>query len=282
MKDTNISLIDNTQILLYITTHFSDQHVRYFRCCWPKLVQQSPLISRAHILIAATNSSEIPMHELQYLESLFSNNPSYTFKPLPENFDHKCAKYKDAFNNRLKKSDNPLKVPVNLKQCLANQGVQAGVKLGWVFNSTQSHDRAVVVYDWMIRINPDVLIRKASWFLETMANSTIQGIFVDCNKRQLHTDFFAVRPSALSPDAFSTMGVKANKLNHERTAYREFKHILEDGSSYRFVPDVEPSQGSCRVRGNGASVYHAHDSCIESQDGSDLVCDSLEGWDLGN
>lgn len=251
-------------ILLYITTHFSDQHIRYFHCCWPILVKQSPLISSAHVLIAATNTSQVSLQELEFLENLFSKNPSYQFRYQTNNTN--CDKYKNA-TKRFHR--NPLKVPVNLKQCLANQGVQIGIENRWMF-----------AHDWVIRINPDVMIRKSSWLLETMSNSSMEGIFVYCHARQLHTDFFAVRPSSLKPDAFRKMAIKANKLNHERTAYREFKHLVEDPDKHRLLPDVEESQGSCRVRGNNASVYHVHDSCIANNDNDPLICNSLQGWDL--
>jgi hypothetical protein len=287
-------------ILLYITTHFSDQHVRYFHCCWPKLVTESPLISSAHILIAATNSTPVSETELEYLSDLFSHNPSYQFRPLPSDEMTKCDRYK----NESVRGNNPLKKPVNYKQCLANQGVQVGFQHGWVYNTSrtlisssgsnahQHQSSSSVTFDWMIRINPDVLIRKSSWLLETMMSSQVQGIFAICNTRQLHTDFFAVRPSSLlgtnttsSSLLFSKMGIKANKLNHERTAYREFKHMLQDNDKHRLLPDVDPSEGSCRVRGESASVYHVHDSCLEpSNDGGDdgnLHCNALDGWDLG-
>jgi hypothetical protein len=275
-------------ILLYITTHFSDQHVRYFHCCWPKLVSESPLISSAHILIGATNSTPISETELKYLSDLFSHNPSYQFRPLPSEEMTKCDRYK----NESLRGNNPLKKPVNYKQCLANQGVQAGFQRGWVYNRTlisrsNNHQQSSsVTFDWMIRINPDVLIRKSSWLLETMMSSKVQGIFAVCNTRQLHTDFFAVRPSSLTNPSllFSKMGIKANRLNHERTAYRAFKHLLQDKDKHRLLPDVDPSEGSCRVRGESASVYHVHDSCLEPPNGGDdshLHCNALDGWDLG-
>lgn len=261
------------EILLYITTHFSDQHIRYFHCCWPKLVSESPLLSSAHILIVASNSTPIPQAELDYLnDELFSRNPSYELKVLPtEDWRTKCAKYQ----NETVRGNNPLKTPVNYKQCVANLGVQVGFQHGWVYNTTTEPTTS---FDWMIRINPDVLIRKSSWLLQTMSTTLVQGVFAICNNRQLHTDFFAVRPSILPNTAFSEMGIKATKLNHERTAYREFKHLLEDNSSFKLLPDIDPSVGSCRVRGASASVYHVHDSCLAGD--NEMHCTALDGWNL--
>jgi hypothetical protein len=53
-------------------------------------------------------------------------------------------------------------------------------------------------YDWVIRLNPDVLILDDKWLLEIMRNSSIDGIFQDCTVCLLHTDFFAVRPRAVN------------------------------------------------------------------------------------
>jgi hypothetical protein len=35
-------------------------------------------------------------------------------------------------------------------------------------------------YDWVIRLNPDVLIRHDTWLIQTMLNTSIDGIFHDC------------------------------------------------------------------------------------------------------
>ncbi|KAL3937734.1 MAG: hypothetical protein SGBAC_007214 [Bacillariaceae sp.] len=190
---------------------------------------------------------------------------------------------------------------------MANLGVRAGFEHGWV------HNHNTLMFDWMIRINPDVLIRKSKWLLETMqasvdaiptsaltttttttttTNSLLNtkvtmAIGVHCATRQMHTDFFALRPHFWNASAFSKMGRKGNKWNHERTAYREMAHLVHNYNkndsnnnngttkSIQYLPDVDPSEGSCRVRGTNASVYHVHDSCQE-----DMLCLALDGWDL--
>jgi len=66
-------------------------------------------------------------------------------------------------------------------------------------------------YDWVVRVNPDVLIRNDTFLLQSMANNSISGIFDDCLDRpcdggrncvhrKIHTDFFAIRPAAVSRD----------------------------------------------------------------------------------
>lgn len=265
----NVPYIESRlRILLFITTHFSEQHLNYFFCCWPRLVQDSPLISTAHVLIASTNQTEIPQSQLKYLEDLFAGNPEYKMKPVPHLYLSQC----DAYKNHSRVQSNPLKVPVNYKQCLANVGIAAGNQLGW-FGPNR--------YDWMIRINPDVIIRKSSWLIRNMQNNSIDGIFFPCSERQLHTDFFAIRPDkTLHNSSFSIMARMRNRLNHERTAYRAFKSLLEDADKHRMLPDAEPSRGVCRLRGANASVYHVHDSCRPSEGEDAMFCNALDGWDF--
>ena len=53
-------------------------------------------------------------------------------------------------------------------------------------------------YDWVIRVNLDVLIRKDSWLIQTMLNDTFDMIVHDCDTKKkipnnplFHTDFIA-------------------------------------------------------------------------------------------
>jgi len=299
-------------LLLYITTHFSDQHLRYFHCCWPKLVQESPLISSAHILIVASNHTPVDSTELNYLSrQLFHYNPSYQIQFLDHNNNNPCEKFRHEVPKG-SNNNNPLKLPVNYKQCMANWGVRAGFEQGWVHATITTTTITGVAtttadttpnFDWMIRINPDVLIRKSKWLLQTMQASVdamptaalktqtttttktttpppnvTLAIVVHCATRQLHTDFFALRPHYWNAStAFGKMGRKGNKWNHERTAYREMAPLLSGNNNnvnVKYLPDVDPSEGSCRVRGTNASVYHVHDSCQEGE--GDMVCLALE------
>jgi hypothetical protein len=76
----------------------------------------------------------------------------------------------------------------------ANQGPRLTFQKGWFDD-----------YDWVIRINPDVLIRNLTWLLQQLQNPNVEGIFHDSTPRrghQLHTDFFAVRPKAVMKYSF--------------------------------------------------------------------------------
>lgn len=249
----------SSKVVLYITTHFSDLHIRYLHCCWPTLVQKSPLIGRSNIIIASTNATPVPQDEIDFLKQLFANNPSYQFwTPLHNNHLNHCEPYKLPLNPKKKTS-------VSYKQCLANYGVA----FGW----PRLHQQ----YDWMIRLNPDVLIRNSQWILSAMTNTSLDAIFIHCGPgtRQIHTDFWAIRPKAVNmTHAFQHMARIGNHLNHERTAFQHFRPILAN-KRHMLVPNMDPSDGVCRARGSKAPISHTHNSCSD-----DDICHELEGWDL--
>ena len=58
-------------------------------------------------------------------------------------------------------------------------------------------------YDWVVRLNPDVLIMDDNWLLETMGNSSVDAIFVDCNGT-MNSDFFVVRPQVIETNLADT------------------------------------------------------------------------------
>jgi hypothetical protein len=241
--------IRELNILVFITTIFSTQHIEYFNCCWPRLMAYSPLLSNAHITIFANNHTQQPSHDMDQMQSLFIHNPSFQFKFLEED----TINHTNVYLNKDKKL-----------QMGANLGLELASKNEWF-----------KPYEWMIRINPDVLIRNSDWIIETMKNTTIDAIFMMCVSRKVHTDFFAVRTSLFNHSTFSVM-VDAN---HERTAYTYFRPVLESGR-YALLPMDGRSRGFCRVGHNfpkTAIVYHGHGSCAPPSP----VCNDLEGWDTG-
>lgn len=137
----------------------------------------------------------------------------------------------------------------NRFQYEANEGIRLGFANQWFAN-----------YSWIIRINPDVLIRDPTWISQMMNNSTVDGIFVACDEKKIHTDFFAVRPSACAPNAFDTMEHEKNGIaNHELTAAKEF-HSIVRANRHVWVPGNDPSEGHCRIRGHGSPVLHSHEA----------------------
>jgi hypothetical protein len=259
--------LKDVKILLFVTTVFSRRHMNQFSCCWPTLMKQSALLPNVDIMIFSNNSTKVPDDDIINTRALFQKNPSFAVKHAPPDIVAEINAQTKA----------------NTFQMGANLGPRLAFQKGWFDD-----------YDWVIRINPDVLIRNSTWLLQQLQNPNVEGIFHDCTPRrghQLHTDFFAVRPKAVmkyyhpSHDApFSKMELEAWSaplnsslkvfFNHEATAYKYFRPIMEAGKA-RFLPDAAPSNGNCRIRGATSSVYHGHESCGYVQPN---VCNALENF----
>lgn len=120
-------------------------------------------------------------------------------------------------------------------------------------------------FDWVIRVNPDVLIRNDSFLLENLDKHDIDGVFADCldvpcstgqgcKDRLIHTDFFAFRPDAIPHDAF----VATRNANAEQMATKAFSPIIARGRDY-WVPGAGPHHGICRIRGETSPVMHTNE-----------------------
>lgn len=121
-------------------------------------------------------------------------------------------------------------------------------------------------YDWVIRLNPDVLIRNDTFLLQTFEDDGIDGIFADCwdvpcpegkgcTGRKTHTDFFAFRPSALPRNAFADSPLESDA---EWAATRAFSSIIMNKRDC-WVPGAGPHSIVCRIRGDASPVIHTHD-----------------------
>eukprot|EP00529_Nitzschia_sp_RCC80_P031133 CAMPEP_0113499488 /NCGR_PEP_ID=MMETSP0014_2-20120614/31777_1 /TAXON_ID=2857 /ORGANISM="Nitzschia sp." /LENGTH=359 /DNA_ID=CAMNT_0000393671 /DNA_START=776 /DNA_END=1852 /DNA_ORIENTATION=- /assembly_acc=CAM_ASM_000159 len=200
-------------------------------------------------------------------------------------------------------------------------------------------------YDWIIRINPDVLIRNSTFLQDHMTNSVsssslaksssltttprrdkdsvvVDAILVDCRRdvksrttQRIHTDFLAIRPNVIadkyqqkiqqqllqqnqmqqqqqqkkksgaktatqavvpsSPNSntpFSVMSTETwnrRLLNHEATFFDVIQPLMmigkrmatsqeEESTTIRWLPNVQPSNGMCRVMGPQSPVVHSH------------------------
>jgi hypothetical protein len=240
-------------------------------------LKESHLLKHAHVLIFSNNLTAIDINIdidididnnnnnnnnndniLNCSRLLFQQcNPSVTFQFVsPQDLQ------------RMRKNGSTI---LNKKQHGANMAVQLGFSQGWF-----------AACDWVTRINPDVLIRTSDFILTQTQDDAVDGVFALCGPR-INTDFFAMRPRAIKNHsaAFSEMSTRGRdkngigKWNHELTALRNFQHIL-DQKRARFLPDLDPMQNKCRVRGERAPVYHDHDSCLNKS----MLCNALEDWKI--
>mgnify|MGYP006085712309 CR=1 FL=1 len=107
-------------------------------------------------------------------------------------------------------------------------------------------------YEWVIRLNPDVIIKSDDWLLRTMQNPKIHGIFDDCldtgcktsycTSNMVHTDFFAVRASQMNENMFNN----TIHQNAEKFATKEFSEIIRLGHD-AWIPRTTFYKGACRV-----------------------------------
>ena len=130
-------------------------------------------------------------------------------------------------------------------------------------------------YDWVIRLNPDVLIVNDTWILEQMRNETCDGVFGNCNDSpsiHVNSDFTMFRPRALTVDALRTNHPTAE---HQMTA--TFKDTVGTGR-FSILKGIGLQGGTCRVRGHSSPVVHQHDTeiiCRNTYDNSKFV----HGWE---
>jgi len=215
----------STSVVLYVTTHASHQHMSYLECM-PTLIRISPMLMKADVILYVGNHvSEDQKHSINQLLD------------------------KWPVGNRIVHFDE-------------NPGKQEGAKFATHVGFSSGWFRG---YDWVIRINPDVVIYNDNLIWPLMQKAENWGIFVACGTYcephsgcapvQTHTDFFAVRPSRVPPNAFADWNVSEPSAEVQATA--AFKDI------YAAKADVylpwSPRSSICRVTGGG--VFHSTQFC---------------------
>lgn len=230
------------KVLLYLTTHFSQTHVIFLRYCWPQVLKRSKLLRRAHVVYASPSSSPSSSSQegtvslqdgLNLTRHIFSQNPSLQFQ------------INNATSNRSHG---------------AIQAMSDAFEFDWLNG-----------YDWVIRLNPNVMVRDDSYLSQqVMANTTtttmvdnsttVQGVFADCydrpcprsqrcTERYIHTDFIMFRPDAVPRNAFvlnKRQRRRIQELSAERLATKGFRSLVRRGAD-RWIPGVGPHGRTCRI-----------------------------------
>lgn len=240
------------RLLLFVTTHMSASHLSYMSKCWPVATNNSKLLREADVLLYITGNS----------------------RPTPALLETAFPHANGLRKVRVAQHANPG------KQAGAMLAVAEAVRKGWFTG-----------YDWVIRLNPDVIVRDEVPLLKALraadsAEWHADAILVDCRQecnfsrrpfgRPL-TDFFAMRPRAGA--AFPTEYERCLKLNAtlnasreslmsgksasyfycnaERSARRAFADVL-NASRYQLLEESGPAHlGSCKVVGR--PVIHHHE-----------------------
>jgi len=131
-------------------------------------------------------------------------------------------------------------------------------------------------YDWVIRINPDVVIMKEAALLDRMT-ANHAGIFANCGGQKMvdgqgadlggliHTDFFAVRPNFLLKQVWvNATSWRQNPNSHPFSAEAfasmvGFKNIIEQRLDSWVI--ARGKNGICRVKSD--VMIHEHKSQVE-------------------
>jgi hypothetical protein len=115
-------------------------------------------------------------------------------------------------------------------------------------------------YDWIIRLNPDVLIRNDTWLIAQMLNTSAQAIVVSSDG-VMHSDFVAFRPSLYQLPHITEQQLQDQLHDKSRTAEQLVSFLLmplKCNNTISFVPDVIIKDGGARVLGRNSPVIHSH------------------------
>ena len=118
-------------------------------------------------------------------------------------------------------------------------------------------------YDWVMRVNPDVLIRADGWLMRTMLNSSVDMIVHECSPDQiygkdritLHTDFYAIRPRIVDRDV-----LLAAPRDDAETHFSAVVRKTYDEGRFAYVDGAKNYQyHQCRIGGRESPVLHVHE-----------------------
>ena len=207
------------RVLLFVTTHMSTQHIWHLKSCWPPALNNSLVLDTADVAVYLNPEQEENRKEaMDVLQQTFKNQ-----------------------NLTIHVRNNP-GYPEESMVALTD-----ATQEGWFKG-----------YDWVIRVNPDVIIRDDTFVLDVMKNDPkASGLLINCftsskTRPLIHTDFFAVKPEALSPTAF--LHPLSSKV--ERAFTRDIRKILDMGGA-RWIPGAQPITAVCRA-GYGRNITDTH------------------------
>ena len=225
--ETTTSTTKDLKIALYMTTHLSDRHKQFLEKCWPAAVKKLPLLQQVDLIVYTSNLNT-------------TNDKLY---------------YDLGFRN----------VTIHRYSRLEGFAYQGGAVVAMLDPFLEKH-RWFDGYDWVIRTNPDVLIRNDDFLIRTLKNESYDGVFVrwwNNGEPALHTDFFAFRPKEANTTAlfkkFSQQISKGAEFVHAEThLYAGFQETVKQGR-VAWLPNAKRRKWAARVEGIGCDVFHTHE-----------------------
>lgn len=105
-------------------------------------------------------------------------------------------------------------------------------------------------YDWVIRVNPDVIIRDDTFMVDVMENDpNATGLLINCRKTtntripKIHTDFFAIKPEVLPSDAF----LNPTGRDAEDSFTNDIREAILNKGNQRWIPGAASPDTACRA-----------------------------------
>mmetsp|Transcript_28330 Transcript_28330/g.43257 ORF Transcript_28330/g.43257 Transcript_28330/m.43257 type:complete len:338 (+) Transcript_28330:189-1202(+) len=231
--------LKDLKILLYVTTHMSDVHKKFLKSCWSKAIEHSRILQSSDVTVYLNSKADRREADKIILNNTLGHN-NLTIH------ERKNTGYQEGANDALK---------------------DAMVEKWWAG------------YDWVIRVNPDVILRDETALLDIMLKDpNATGIFINCRpivgSMIIHTDFFALKPAALNPKRFQGHF----KGNAEKAFTADvYADILKTGGG-RWLLSAEPLNALCRA-GSGKNLakspvaHHHPPSFLRKNDTlEDFVC----------
>jgi hypothetical protein len=245
------------KIAVYMTTHGSTSHVRFLEKCWPSAIQKLKILSDAHlILYTAVSPSPETMESLRGFQSIVVHQ--YEQLPIPANATRteREAQKQNGAKRAVTDPYDPISNHLDSNETTTTSWFDG--------------------YDWVIRLNPDVLIRREKWLRQTMLMPDVDAILIDYSTpqqplRRLNTDFYAFRPAAMDRAAL------IREFDRQSTAEMHLGAALQSilqSHRFRWVPDTTRYKAAARVLGRQSPVIHAHavvNSCPDYWNATDGV-----------
>jgi hypothetical protein len=252
----------HVKLAVYMTTHLSSNQLRFFPC-WHDAIQRLQVFHNADLILY---TSAPPTHEtLAYLRPF-------------QNIRVQVVRNRGYQQGAIRAMTDPFRQrPEGTTATTTTTAIPPAHT-----NETMTHAPHTTTwfdtYDWVIRLNPDVLIRNDTWLMETMLDPGIDAIFHDCNNNRrhhtvvssfkralltqhhpthrMHSDFVAFRPHAVNRTLLLQAAVAAT--NAEQHITDGFGNIILDSKRYRLVEGAENRAGDCRIEGKHSPVVHSH------------------------
>ncbi len=218
-------VIAGQKILLYITTHMPEMHTWFLKTCWPKAMENSFILNSTDVAVYLNTEEDKRIEAMELLQNTFSGQ-------------NLVIHVRD-------KDKNEADVD-KLKQNGAMASLSDASREGWFSG-----------YDWVFRVNPDVIIRNETFMLDVLHNDpNATGMLVDCHKFRrrrnaglpikVQTDFFAIKPGVIPKGTFKeTYGMD----NAEELFTKQINETILNIGGHRWVPNTHPLDTFCRVGG---------------------------------